>query len=383
MNSIFMKQTKHVILISFIATFLVVILTFVNKPQPLNSLEEIPLREDQLIVEKKLQKPQSIKTKGIYLTMYTVSNPARLQHFIDLAKATDLNTFVIDMKDYSGRIPYNSQVAKEWKTNHEQVLIPNVQEMIDKIHQEGIYVIARVTVFQDPVLANRRPDLAVKNSQTKKPWQDYKGLTWLDPGAKEVWEYHTNLLKEIIAYGFDEVNLDYIRFPSDGAIALMQFTHLPETFEKRNVLKDFIIFVSEELKDDPAYLSVDLFGFVTTKNDDLQVGQVLEDFAPYVDYISPMVYPSHYPSGYMGYTNPALYPFEIINEAMKVASQRLEALENNRAQLRPWLQDFDIGANYTKGRIQREIDAVEVYPNAGWLMWNARNVFTEEIFQKE
>ena len=333
--------------------------------------------------EYKKPKPELIENKGLYLTSWTANGQEQIDHFIELLDNTELNTLIIDIKDYSGKIAYDSEVPLVNELDTEEIRIKDVKGLINKLHEHNIYVIARQTIFQDPELANKKPEWAVQNSATGRIWRDNKGLGWMDPASQDVWDYNIAIAKEAIDLGFDEINFDYIRFPSDGNISLMSFPVWDGQTEKRQVIKSFMEYVHEQLKDEPAHLSVDLFGLTTIREDDMNIGQVIEDFGPFVQYISPMVYPSHYPYNFMGFSNPADHPYEIIFDAIKKANERLAQVEGNQAKLRPWLQDFDIGAEYTASMIQKEIDASNNGGGFGWLMWNARNVYTENAFEVE
>jgi hypothetical protein len=151
----------------------------------------------------------------------------------------------------------------------EQVKIKNIKTLIDKLHQAHLYTIARVAVFQDPLLAEKKPEWAVKSKTSGKAWRDRKGLAWLDTSNPEVWKYHVDIAKEAINLGFDEINLDYVRFPSDGAISDMSFPYLAEQ-SKADALKNFFAYFYEQTKDEPAYFSVDLFGLTTTVTNDMK-----------------------------------------------------------------------------------------------------------------
>jgi hypothetical protein len=328
--------------------------------------------------------------RAIYLTSYSAGSSKKIDSIIELAKHSELNSVVIDIKDFSGYVSYDSSVpaVNDYKTERHD--IKDIDGLIRHLHENNIYVIARMAVFQDPALVSALPDRAVQNKYTKKPWADRNGLSWIDPDCRECWSYYSDIAKEAWAKGFDEINLDYVRFPSDGSLDSMVYPFWPNTDNKiisrSQVLNDFFKHMRGELGD--AKLSVDLFGFVTTKKEDFGVGQVIEDAFEYFDYISPMVYPSHYPNGYLGYPNPAVQPYEIVNYAMKEGGERLKLFKEKtgiqRPHLRPWLQDFNLGAVYTPEMVQAQIKATqdalgENY--SGFMLWNARNVYTESVFQ--
>lgn len=369
--------------------------------QQFNKTLAIDIHENQatppIIKEVKPQKPEEIEVKAIYVTSYSASSEKTMNNLIDFVKSTELNAMVIDIKDYSGVLAYDSQIELINQLDNDRDLIKELPDLIKKLHDNGIYVIARQTVFQDPELTSKKPEWAVKNSSTGGICQDYKGLAWADASQEEVWHYNLAIAKEAINMGFDEINFDYIRFPSDGPMKQMVFTNMNGR-TKAEVMADFYKFLHENLKDEPAYISGDLFGLTTERDDDMNIGQQLEDAALYFDYVCPMVYPSHYPSGYLNLTNPAAHPYEVITQAMKKGVESIQPLTEEiietektetgeiiehkkvkvteyRAKLRPWLQAFNMGATYTPARIDAQIQASDEQGGFGYLLWNARNVY--------
>jgi len=325
------------------------------------------------------QKPPHIPTpkpvKGIYMTSWVAGTKDWRQKLVKLIEETELNSVVIDVKDYSGRIAFEVSDARLKEIGAAEKRIPDVREFIDLLHSKNIYAIARISVFQDAYLAKKRPDWAVlkKNGQI---WRDYKGVAWLSPASEEVWDYTIKVAKEAEAAGFDELNFDYIRYPSDGDMKNIVLPFAGGANNKAESIKFFFAYLSEHLADLGIPLSADLFGFVTTHTDDLNIGQILENAIPYFDYISPMVYPSHYPKGYNNYSNPAAHPYEIIYFAMASSSQRMLAAGSTPSKLRPWLQDFDLGAAYTAEMIREEKQAVYDAGLDSWLIWDPANKYT-------
>lgn len=322
------------------------------------------------IAEVKREKSDVTVVKGIYLTAYTAGVPKTMDRMIELINSTELNAVVIDIKDYSGKVLYDTKVSLANELGLKDDRIGDVSALIDKLHANGIYVIARQTVFQDPILAEKKPEYAIK-SKHGGLWRDNKWLAWVDPTLSEVWDYNVDIAKEAIDLGFDEINFDYVRFPSDGNMSLVVYTNGDKP--RNEVMREFYAYLSQKLADEPAYISLDLFGFVMERHDGMSIGQRLEDSVDSVDYISPMMYPSHYPSGHLGLTNPAAVPGIVINNGMEKGTPYFEG---KRAQVRPWLQAFHMGATYGAVNIRAQIDNVEKYPNAGWLLWNAANRYT-------
>jgi len=319
-------------------------------------------------------------SKGIYLTFQTAGSK-RMNDLIELIKNTELNSVVIDIKDYSGRIPFNTESDLIKRVGSEKIYISDIKGLIDKLHKENIYVIARMAVFEDNFLPEKRPDLALK-TRSGNLWRDFKGLTWFDPASQDVWDYNVAIAKEAIKVGFDEINLDYIRFPSDGATVLIVYPVWDYKTPKTEVIKNFFEYFSQRIKPLGVYISADLFGLTLTSPNDLNIGQWLENAAPYFDYICPMVYPSHYPTGFEGFENPAAHPYEVIYWGLTTGNERLASI-SSEAKLRPWLQDFDMGAVYDARMVNLEKKAVYDAGAFGWLLWNPRNIYTEGALEKE
>ena len=328
--------------------------------------------------------------RGIYLSFWSASVPSRLENVIRLAQDGLINTVVIDVKDAMGRVAFDSNVPQVVEYRSRERIISDLSALVRKLHAGGLHVVARMVTFNDPMLARARPDLAVHSKallneigpqlSAETFWQDERGLLWVDPGSREAWDYNIAIAKDVLSRGVDEVNFDYIRFPSGGDLNDM---HLPVTTDdgdKRDVLVRFFKHLREQLPD--ARLSADLFGLVTVTDDDLGIGQVIEDALPYFDALCPMVYPSHYAEGFYGFENPAEHPYEVVNYSMRLAKERLRAhaaTTPQRAELIPWLQDFSIGAEYDADMVRAQIRAVidamgEDY--RGFLLWSPKNQYS-------
>ncbi len=318
-------------------------------------------------------KPPKQVVKALYLTAYSAGNPKKIDEIIKLIEETELNAVVIDIKDYSGLVLYNSQVGLVKQLGLKDNRLGDVTALIKKLHDHNIYVIARQTVFQDPELAEKRPEWAIKDKRGGL-WRDRKGLAWVDATNKKIWRHNLNIAQEAIALGFDEINFDYVRFPSDGDMKNIVLNLNGQ--KKYEVMRDFFTFLDQHLSKEPVWISLDFFGLTTEAlgENDLNIGQRLVDAVDKVDYISPMMYPSHYFSGHLGFKNPAEHPAEVIEHGMKAG---VTFFKDKRAGFRPWLQAFDIGAIYDGKKIRAQIDAVEKYTEAGWLLWNAANRYTK------
>lgn len=330
--------------------------------------------------------PPSVK--ALYMTSWVAGTRDIRNRVVNLVNTTEANALVIDIKDYTGMIAFAVDDPYLKKFDSVEERIPDIKEFIEYLHSKGIYVIGRISVFQDPRLVKLRPDLAVKRSSDGAVWKDRKGISWIDAGAKEAWDYDVAIGKQAYAYGFDELNFDYIRFPSDGDMYNIAYP-FSEGKTKALVMKEFYAYLRQELGSSGAILSADLFGMVTTNADDLNIGQKLEYALPYFDYIGPMVYPSHYPAGFNGYPAPAKVPYDVVKFSMDRAHEKVKALawsasttpESREAkvhfgQIRPWLQDFDLGADYTAEMVRAQMQAAYDAGLTSWMLWNAANKYT-------
>lgn len=336
-----------------------------------NKIKDLSYSTSTLSI-KKAKTPKQV-VKGLYLTAYSAGSPKKVDQIIDLINKTELNAVVIDIKDYSGYVLYDSKLPLVNKLKLKDNRYPDLAATVKKFHDNKIYVIARQTVFQDPILAEKNPEWAIKR-KSGGLWRDHKGLAWVDPTKKEVWNYNIAIAKEVTEYGFDELNFDYVRFPSDGDIR--QVVYSVPVAKKYEVMGEFYGYLSNRLAEMPVWISLDLFGFVMEKKgeDDMNIGQRLADSVNAVDYIYPMMYPSHYPSGHLGLKNPAASPGVVIENGME---KGMVQFENAKAEVRPWLQAFDMGAVYNGQMIRAQIDMVEKYASSGWLLWNASNRYSE------
>jgi hypothetical protein len=328
--------------------------------------------------------------KAIYMTSWVAGTSEWRAQLVRLIEETEINAVVIDIKDYTGRVAIAVDDPELQEIGSSEVRIPDVREFLALLHSKGIYTIARIAVFQDPYFVKKYPELAVKRaSDHTVAWKDRKGISWVDVGATQMWEYAVALGKEAYAAGFDELNYDYIRFPSDGDMNDIYYPFSEEKIRKdpsvgkARVLRNFFGYLYDHLHDSGAVLSVDLFGMTTTNSDDLGIGQVLEYALPYFDYIAPMVYPSHYPNGFIGLSNPAAHPYEVIKHSMDAAVLRAQKASTTALKIRPWLQDFDLGADYTADMVRAQMQATYDAGLTSWMLWDPANRYTRSALLNE
>jgi hypothetical protein len=355
---------------------------------------------------KHLPTPEPLK--AIYMSSCVVGTKDFRASLVKVADTTEVNSIIIDVKDFSGTLSYeptDPNLKHAWDSA--KCGARDMREFLQELHSKNIYAIARVTVFQDPHFTKLHPELAVKSIATGLPWKDRKGLSFLDVGGKGTWDYTIAIARDAYSIGFDEINFDYIRFPSDGNMKDAKYTL--SSGSKADQLEKFFKYLSVEMKKSNIPTSADLFGMVTTNNDDLNIGQVLERTLPYFDYVAPMVYPSHYPANFNGWKNPNTVPYELTKFVMKRAVERAEAtttavamLDNtkidlgtsskkvlythepqSRLKLRTWIQDFDYGGTYDIPEVKAEIKATYDVGLTSWMVWAPSNKYTVGAFVKE
>ncbi len=368
--------------------------------------------------------PLPLPTKTIYMTSCVAGTVDFRNKLVALIDETEINSVIIDIKDYSGTISFPPE-SESWKSawEHARCGTSDMKAFIASLHEKNIYVIGRITVFQDPYYTSIRPDLAVRSRDGTRVWKDGKGLSFIDVAAQPYWDHIIELSKDSYNIGFDELNFDYIRYPSDGNMSDISFPHSAASQyagDKQANLEAFFKYLNEKLDDESLfaqyrhentgrasstpYTSADLFGMTTTNYDDLSIGQVQDRAAPYFDFIAPMVYPSHYPDGAFGYPDPNDVPYQIVHYAMKTGVERMESSTTPMEgflherigtstpavykkpvytgnKLRTWIQDFDYGGDYDAADVRAEIQAsIDAGVNS-WMIWAPSNIYTQAALQ--
>lgn len=317
--------------------------------------------------------------RAIYVTAGAVATESKWNELLDLAERTEINAMVIDIKDSTGFIFYDTQV----ELAHEiDVVRPqyDVHAMLAELQERGIYTIARQVIFEDPSLAEARNDLAIMDTEGGL-WRTWNGIAWLSAYEEEVWEYNIELMMEAVELGFDEVQLDYMRFPSDGPLNRADYGVEEHSSETRSAaIAEFLRRSHEAIMPTKAYLGGDIFGLTLWELGDGGIGQNLEAMTPHLDYIKPMIYPSHFYPGSMGFDIPNDHPYEVILYSLENAAERIP---DDLNKLRPWLQDFSYGEGraYGPDEVRAQIDASNDFGATGWLLWSAGNNYTEEALR--
>ncbi|MDP1625279.1 MAG: putative glycoside hydrolase [bacterium] len=336
--------------------------------------------------------------RGIYMTSCVAGSKSLRDNLVKLVDETELNTIVIDVKSYDGRITFDTGADILQPAEGGGCFVKDMQDFIDELHAKGIYVIARLAVFQDTFMVKEKPEWAVKTqTSTTTVWRDHKGIPWIDASAKPYWDYMVMLARETHAIGVDEIQFDYIRFPSDGNMKDIWYPW-SGTNPKAEIMREFFSYLHEKLSPEGIVISADLFGMTTTNTDDLNIGQVLEYALPYFDYISPMVYPSHYPNNFYNLGDPNKNVYQVIKVSMDKAVARTIATTTtvvfpdarigtstpalyakpsfDPKKLRPWLQDNNYPVPYTAEMVRAQIQATYDTGLDSWLLWNAGNRYT-------
>lgn len=365
-------------------------------------------------IESYTPKPSSVK--ALYYSAYATSRESKIDDIIDIAKDTEVNALIIDIKEIDGKTSFSFNNDDFWDIKPvSNNRISDISSILTKLKENNIYAIGRIVVFKDNYLPYQHPELAIKWSwDHNKIWWDYKWNSYSDPGSQQVWDYHIEMASAAYEMWFDEINFDYVRFPSDGYISQTYYPLSTNTFWdnpewwKMIIIDQFSEYINRKLKiiHPDIITSADVFGLVTNTNL-FQIGQNLESFVLYFDYVAPMIYPSHYASGYLWQSVPDNAPYEIFFDAMSSAQTKIDTLNEkiitsqswtgelliqsafptsadknslkkvDYNKIRPWLQWFSCSwcsgaTEYTSYKFRRQIQAIEdLWFSSGWYVWNA------------
>ncbi|MCE9517645.1 putative glycoside hydrolase [Candidatus Nomurabacteria bacterium] len=336
---------------------------------------------ESTVVASHIETPSAVK--AVYISSWVAGSPSFRDAIIKLIDETELNAVVIDIKDSTGRISFGVDDLLVSRYGSSENRIANIHALVEMLHKKNIYIIGRISVFQDPYMTKIKPEWAITKKSDGTVWKDRKGLSFLDPANKNVHDYIIALAHESYRYGFDEINFDYIRYPSDGNLKDINY-HLVDGKTRADNIESFFKYLNKEMKkNNNIPMSAVVFGLTTEVSDDMGIGQVWEKAFPYFDYLSPMIYPSHYPPGHAGFKNPAAYPYEVIKRALEGAIIKTNAIGGDIQKIRPWLQDFDMGATYTKELVRAQIKATYDVKLTSWMLWDPRNKYTREALLLE
>jgi hypothetical protein len=321
-------------------------------------------------------KPQVIK--AAYLTYFGVGDRGIRGRVLDLMSRTELNAVVIDVKGDRGWILYPTRIELALAAGAQGPgTLRNFDSLMAELKARDIYTIARIVTFKDNILARHRPDWAVTDTQTGKPWIDRESLAWMDPFREEVWDYNIAIGHEAIERGFDEVQFDYVRFPTDGRLSNARYSKPVNKQSRLPAVAGFLERARRQLGNRGGYVSADVFGYIAFNENDTDIGQRVEELAPHLDYISPMVYPSGYHVGIPGFRNPVQNAYQVVRESVRMIRKRAAHTE---VRVRPWLQDFrDYAFDrriFGVAEIRDQIRGADEGGATGWMLWNPRNDYT-------
>jgi hypothetical protein len=306
--------------------------------------------------------------RGVHVTMALASIPGRIDQYLALA-GEGLNTIELDVKDENGDVAFVPSAVPLARQIGAAKPYYKPREIARKVHAAGLYLVGRIVTFEDPVLSEKRPELALHNADGSL-WKNNAGLGWTNEYDKRVWDYVVSLGEAAVRAGFDEIQFDYVRFPSDGDVSQIRYpVKTPEP--KGWTIARFVHYAANRLHPLGARVSVDVFGLAATR--DLGIGQKPGRLARYVDAVYPMVYPSHFYSGEFGLDDPNADPGDTVDQALADFQQQLRG---KKALLVPWLQDFSLGRSYTLADVRAQIDAARGRGAAGFMLWNPLGLYT-------
>ena len=332
-------------------------------------------------VPDSLRVPKPDAVRGVYVGSWSAGSRRRLAELLDLADATEINAFVVDIKDVTGEVSHRTRVPLAVQVEADRrIRIPDVTALLDSLRAHGVYPIARVVAFKDPLLAVARPEWSVKRTDGE-PWEDDNGVRWVDSFNRSVWDYNIELAREAVALGFAEVQWDYVRFPDvPGSYEVEAVYPARDGRTKTRAIREFLGYAADRLAELGVPVTADVFGITTSTNRDVGIGQVWEAMSDQVDVLLPMVYPSHYPPDSWGYENPNAAPYQIVKRALEDAVERSDTIPDAAA-IRPWLQAFSLGEPaYGPMHIRAQIDATYDAGLSEWVLWHPAARYTAEAF---
>ena len=311
--------------------------------------------------------------RGVHVTMALASISGKLEEYTSM---TGLNTIQLDIKDENGEIGFYRRAPTLARRVGAAMRYYDPAKAAKQVHSEGLYLIGRVVCFEDPVLSKGRPDMAIQTTGGGV-WQNHAGLGWTNPYDKRVWDYNLRIAQSAARAGFDEIQLDYVRFPSDGDIDSAVFPGQRKEAMAVTIAR-FVHYMTKRLKPMGVRVSVDVFGLSATRN--LGIGQSPRRLAKIVDAIYPMVYPTHYGPGEYGLDDPGSVPGRTVGRSLRDFRRQMRG---GRADLVPWLEDFSFSGSPTYEHVRDQVRAARRWNSRGFLLWNAAGVYTDGALTAE
>jgi hypothetical protein len=331
-------------------------------------------------VRRIVRVPTPDTLRGLYVNRWAALG-SKLNRLIDVARKTEVNALVIDVKDdrgfvlYRSRVPLSREIGADTADGH-WMSSSRLRAVLDTMVANGIYPIARIVVAKDPLLAQKKLDLAIKRRSDLKPWLDKNGNPWLDPHQRAVWQYAADLAREAYDLGFSEVQFDYVRFPDEKRLIAETVYPLANGRSRAQVIREQLGFLRSALKPQGMRVTADVFGLTATDTTDMGIGQRWEMFVDQVDVVLPMIYPSHFARGTYRLRNPNAHPYATINNALKDAIARSASI-SNAAKIIPWYQDFTLGPpHYYAEQVRAQKKAGYDNGFQSWILWNPKSNYT-------
>lgn len=335
--------------------------------------------------EKKIyENNPPIKVRGVYVSLNAAANGGGLlDYLINLAKTTDINTFVIDVKDDSGYLLFPSEAgAKYMPEQNNAAIIKDIKGLVKKLKDENIYLVARIVAFKGSLYAEKHPAEALQYKNGGALYSDSDEIYWSTPFNRKLWDYNISLAEECADLGFNEIQFDYVRFPATTESTDAELDFHNELNESKSLaVHNFLKEAYKRLSAKEVYVTADLFGWMATATDDQNIGQHWESLVNVVDYVAPMIYPSHYGYNNFGLEVPDAHPYECVDASIKDAISRNNNLYTP-AKLRPWIQDFTAPwisgyIEYGPNEIKAQIKALKDNGIDEYMLWNAANRYSD------
>jgi hypothetical protein len=317
--------------------------------------------------------------RGLYVNRWAAVGPA-MWRLVEVAKNTEINALVIDVKDDRGLMLYRSSVplAREIRADTTQPMPGRrLRALLDTLRSNGIYPIARIVVAKDPLLADKKRGWAIRRrDDSTAVWLDNNGRPWLDPTHPEVWKYAADISAEAVQLGFSELQFDYVRFPDEDRVIDEGRYAKMNGRVRAQVIRDQLGYLRSLVKSLGVPMTIDVFGLTATDTTDMGIGQRWEMFVDQADVVLPMNYPSHFAPGTYGLANPNAKPYETVDKALEDAIRRSQGIAG-AAKIIPWYQDFTYGSpRYTAEHVRAQIRAGYDNGIRSWILWNPRSAYT-------
>ena len=353
--------------------------------------DNVVAHRDSIVVPDSIRRPPTplVPTpnpvRGLYVNRWAAIGD-RMWQLIDVAKRTEVNALVIDVKDDRGLVLYHSQVplAKEIGADTTRPMsYRRLRAVLDTLRAHNIYPVARIVVAKDPLLAEAKPEWSIKRKRDSMPWLDKNQRPWLDPTHSEVWKYAGDLAAEAVNLGFSEVQFDYVRFPDEDRLIREAYFPLMHGRVRAQVIHDQLSYLRTLIKPLGVPMTIDVFGLSATDTTDMGIGQKWEMFVDQADVVLPMDYPSHFAPGTFGLGNPNAHPYSTLDHALRDAKNRSAGIPN-AARIVPWYQDFTLGPpRYGASQVLAQMRAGHDNGIDSWMLWNPGSRYSMDALKLE